>query len=201
MLLPAGGCDLLTLIVNIELWLWKGKKNITLECTKYKLYKLPEMRWSEKDEVKWERRTPRLLSRTRELFVCLCYKTTPPWQKKTKNTCRFSLSLATAPSRLAPPYRNFTSKNNFPIATYLYCTTFTNSSPLIILIMAAAPGQSKYVTLVSCDGFEYVVLREAACTSSTIKRMLDINSSFAPPPPPPYQINLTLRIHMYCSCK
>jgi transcription elongation factor B subunit 1 len=33
--------------------------------------------------------------------------------------------------------------------------------------------QSKYVTLVSNDGFEFVVLREAACNSSAIKKMLD----------------------------
>jgi len=32
---------------------------------------------------------------------------------------------------------------------------------------------SKYVTLVSSDGFEFVVLREAACVSGAIRRMLD----------------------------
>ncbi|KAI9650558.1 elongin C [Ciborinia camelliae] len=41
----------------------------------------------------------------------------------------------------------------------------------------AAPSESKYVTLVSCDGFEFVVLREAACTSGAIKKMLDTTSS------------------------
>jgi elongin-C len=35
---------------------------------------------------------------------------------------------------------------------------------------------SKYVTLVSSDGFEFVVLREAACVSGAIKRMLDPKS-------------------------
>jgi hypothetical protein len=35
---------------------------------------------------------------------------------------------------------------------------------------------SKYVTLVSSDGFEFVVLREAACKSGAIKRMLDPKS-------------------------
>ena len=34
-------------------------------------------------------------------------------------------------------------------------------------------GVSKYVTLVSGDGFEFVVLREAACISKAIKKMLD----------------------------
>lgn len=33
--------------------------------------------------------------------------------------------------------------------------------------------QSEYVTLVSCDGFEYVIPRSAACISGTIRRMLD----------------------------
>jgi hypothetical protein len=45
----------------------------------------------------------------------------------------------------------------------------------------AANGQelSKYVTLVSSDGFEFVVLREAACVSGAIKRMLDPKSMCA----------------------
>jgi hypothetical protein len=38
-------------------------------------------------------------------------------------------------------------------------------------------GLSKYVTLVSSDGFEFVVLREAACISGAIKRMLDPKST------------------------
>ncbi|KAK0109777.1 hypothetical protein ONS95_002453 [Cadophora gregata] len=37
---------------------------------------------------------------------------------------------------------------------------------------------SKYVTLISSDGFEFVVLREAACISGAIKKMLDPKSSF-----------------------
>lgn len=39
-----------------------------------------------------------------------------------------------------------------------------------------SPGLSKYVTLISSDGFEFVVLREAACKSGAIKRMLDPKS-------------------------
>jgi transcription elongation factor B subunit 1 len=44
----------------------------------------------------------------------------------------------------------------------------------------AANGQelSKYVTLISSDGFEFVVLREAACVSGAIKRMLDPKSTY-----------------------
>ncbi|KAI1136810.1 POZ domain-containing protein [Hypoxylon sp. FL0543] len=37
---------------------------------------------------------------------------------------------------------------------------------------------SKYVTLVSSDGFEFVVLRKATLVSTTIKAMLDPNSQF-----------------------
>ncbi|KAJ5053914.1 uncharacterized protein L3040_000204 [Drepanopeziza brunnea f. sp. 'multigermtubi'] len=39
-------------------------------------------------------------------------------------------------------------------------------------------GLSKYITLISSDNFEFVLLREAACTSGAIKRMLDPKSSF-----------------------
>ncbi|XMA09355.1 hypothetical protein WAI453_002146 [Rhynchosporium graminicola] len=39
-------------------------------------------------------------------------------------------------------------------------------------------GLSKYVTLVSSDGFEFVVLREAACHSGAIRKMLDPKSNF-----------------------
>ena len=35
---------------------------------------------------------------------------------------------------------------------------------------------SRWVTLVSYDGFEFVVLREAACISGAIRRMLDPKS-------------------------
>ncbi|KAF4458396.1 transcription elongation factor B polypeptide 1 [Fusarium albosuccineum] len=38
---------------------------------------------------------------------------------------------------------------------------------------------SKYVTLVSGDGFEFVVLRDAALVSPIIKGMLDVRSQFA----------------------
>jgi Skp1 family, tetramerisation domain len=41
-------------------------------------------------------------------------------------------------------------------------------------------GLSKYVTLISSDGFEFVVLREAACISKAIKKMLDGESSSQP---------------------
>ncbi|PQE07691.1 transcriptional elongation regulator elc1 elongin c protein [Rutstroemia sp. NJR-2017a BVV2] len=42
----------------------------------------------------------------------------------------------------------------------------------------AASTQSKYVTLISSDGFEFVVLREAACTAGAIRKMLDTTSGW-----------------------
>ncbi|PBP25691.1 putative Elongin-C [Diplocarpon rosae] len=39
-------------------------------------------------------------------------------------------------------------------------------------------GLSKYVTLISSDRFEFVVLREAACLSGAISKMLDPKSGF-----------------------
>ncbi|KAJ5102274.1 hypothetical protein NUU61_004496 [Penicillium alfredii] len=39
--------------------------------------------------------------------------------------------------------------------------------------------QSEYVTLVSCDGFEFIIPRSAACISGTIRRMLDPSSNFS----------------------
>lgn len=41
----------------------------------------------------------------------------------------------------------------------------------------ATTAASKYVTLVSADGFEFVVLREAAMVSPIIKGMLDPRSA------------------------
>ncbi|KAJ5388734.1 transcriptional elongation regulator [Penicillium cosmopolitanum] len=38
---------------------------------------------------------------------------------------------------------------------------------------------SEYVTLVSCDGFEFIIPRSAACVSGTIRRMLDPSSKFS----------------------
>ncbi|KAI4254409.1 MAG: hypothetical protein L6R42_007201 [Xanthoria sp. 1 TBL-2021] len=36
---------------------------------------------------------------------------------------------------------------------------------------------SEYVTLISNDGFEFVILREAACVAGTIKRMIYMETS------------------------
>ena len=43
--------------------------------------------------------------------------------------------------------------------------------------MASQP--SEFVTLVSSDGFEFIVRRESAYVAGTIKKMLDPTSSFA----------------------
>lgn len=42
--------------------------------------------------------------------------------------------------------------------------------------MDSSLAPSKYITLVSADGFEFVVLREAALVSPIIKSMLDLKS-------------------------
>ncbi|PGH17096.1 hypothetical protein AJ80_04969 [Polytolypa hystricis UAMH7299] len=41
------------------------------------------------------------------------------------------------------------------------------------------PDPPEYVTLVSNDGFEFVIPRSAACVSGTIRRMLDPASKFS----------------------
>ncbi|KAL8706487.1 MAG: hypothetical protein Q9201_000472 [Fulgogasparrea decipioides] len=38
---------------------------------------------------------------------------------------------------------------------------------------------SEYVTLISNDGFEFIILREAAYVADTIRKMLDPTSNFA----------------------
>jgi hypothetical protein len=44
-------------------------------------------------------------------------------------------------------------------------------------IVMATESLSKYITLVSADGFEFVVLREAAMISTVLKGMLDPRST------------------------
>ena len=39
-----------------------------------------------------------------------------------------------------------------------------------------AASSSPYVTLISNDGFEFIISRDAACVAGTIKKMLDPNS-------------------------
>ena len=43
--------------------------------------------------------------------------------------------------------------------------------------MASQP--SEFVTLVSSDGFEFIIRRQSAYVAGTIKKMLDPTSSFA----------------------
>ncbi|KAJ5638556.1 elongin-C [Penicillium herquei] len=43
----------------------------------------------------------------------------------------------------------------------------------------ASAKDSTFVSLVSCDGFEYILPYETACVSGTIRRMLDPTSNFA----------------------
>ncbi|KAA8650932.1 elongin C [Aspergillus tanneri] len=44
---------------------------------------------------------------------------------------------------------------------------------------SSAAQQSEYVTLVSGDGFEFVIPRGTACVSGTIRRMLEPSSKFS----------------------
>ncbi|KAE9964640.1 hypothetical protein BLS_007759 [Venturia inaequalis] len=44
--------------------------------------------------------------------------------------------------------------------------------------MSSAPSQTEYVTLVSSDGFEFIVKRSCAVLAGAIKNMLDPNSNF-----------------------
>ena len=47
-----------------------------------------------------------------------------------------------------------------------------------------------FVTLISNDGFEFIVSRDAACVAGTIKKMLDPTSkSLTPTPTPSFHIN------------
>ncbi|RAK86305.1 transcriptional elongation regulator [Aspergillus costaricaensis CBS 115574] len=43
----------------------------------------------------------------------------------------------------------------------------------------SSSSQSEYVTLVSGDGFEFVIPRSTACVSGTIRRMLEPSSRFS----------------------
>ena len=43
--------------------------------------------------------------------------------------------------------------------------------------MATQP--SEFVTLVSCDGFEFIIRRETAYVAGTIKKMLDPTSQYS----------------------
>ncbi|KAF7594453.1 Transcription elongation factor B (SIII), polypeptide 1 (15kDa, elongin C) [Aspergillus hancockii] len=42
-----------------------------------------------------------------------------------------------------------------------------------------ASSESEYVTLVSGDGFEYIIPRSTACVSGTIRRMLEHSNKFS----------------------
>lgn len=45
----------------------------------------------------------------------------------------------------------------------------------------APPEPAEYVTLISNDDFEFIVLREAACVAGTMKKMLDPQSQSPTP--------------------
>lgn len=47
---------------------------------------------------------------------------------------------------------------------------------------------TRYITLISNDGFEFILTRDAACVAGTIKKMLDPQSA---PPLPSTPLSLT----------
>jgi hypothetical protein len=81
------------------------------------------------------------------------------------------------------PYEKLSSLKPFDAGRASFFQKTFNLSDLLsftsFLTMAAST-QSKYVTLISSDGFEFVVLREAACTAGAIRKMLDTTSLFTP---------------------
>lgn len=72
---------------------------------------------------------------------------------------------------------------NTSLKLYPISTTMESSNATATL--------SKYVTLISNDGFEFVVLREAACISGAIRRMLDPKSELPLSYPTICKISLT----------
>lgn len=76
------------------------------------------------------------------------------------NTACLSLSTtSTGHATNGSPVRRFSTLPSTP-------STMAESTP------------SEYVTLVSCDGFEFIIPRSAACISGTIRRMLDPSSTW-----------------------
>ncbi len=71
------------------------------------------------------------------------------------------------------PGRDRQGREGQKISRFLQTTT---SSCQTMATNSEEKELSKYVTLVSGDGFEFVVLREAACVSGAIRRMLDPKS-------------------------
>lgn len=67
---------------------------------------------------------------------------------------------------------------------FLFVRQLHPNHTLAATTMESTPGSSEYVTLVSGDGFEFIVPRSTACVSGTIRRMLDPSStrlfSFSP---------------------
>ena len=67
------------------------------------------------------------------------------------------------------------------LSTRFACGSSDSSSSIILKApnMPADSTLSTHVTLISSDGFEFIVLREAAYVAGTIKKMLDPTSSWS----------------------
>ena len=75
---------------------------------------------------------------------------------------------------------------------YLACSVVnsqTTPTPPYPILLETQPTMSNaaspFVTLISNDGFEFIVSRDAACVANTIKKMLDPTSKPMKPPPSP----------------
>ena len=88
--------------------------------------------------------------------------------------------------RLDGPCASNTKKKHSLLQACLSCffhqpaTALAHHHPLdkkTLLSKMEVVTPSKYITLVSADGFEFVVLREAALVSPIIKGMLDVRST------------------------
>lgn len=60
-----------------------------------------------------------------------------------------------------------------PISAREQQSSFHDSPPAPNMAASSSP----YVTLISNDGFEFIIRREAACVAGTIKKMLDPQSA------------------------
>ena len=84
-----------------------------------------------------------------------------------------------------PPNVPFSRSRIFPRVHQSRCTypnSPTKSTHPILSIVMAPSEPSHYVTLISNDGFEFIVRRDAACVAGTIRKMLDPQSKFAVSP-------------------
>lgn len=78
---------------------------------------------------------------------------------------------------------------------------YQTTSPISYIVHVLQPlptmfdTPSPFVTLISNDGFEFIVSRDAACVAGTIKKMLDPTSK--PIPPHSFRVNIHTATQLY----